>query len=208
MRIETLKTNARPGGKLRVVFSDGSTLAVLPSVAAEFSLYAGSEIDDVQLAALKRRASEMAAKDRAVRIISTTGVTKRDLERRLVQKGESADDAKAAVEWLSELSLLDDAEVARQTVARGVAKGYGKSRIRQMLYEKQVPKQYWDEALAQMPDMDGALDDFLQKKLRGSVDRDDVQKAAQAAARRGHSWSDIKKALARYSEQVALEEDV
>lgn len=207
MRIEKIIPSTRTGGKLRVVFADGSTLAVLPLIAAEFSLCAGNEIDDVQLAALRQRAAELSARNRAVRIISTTGVTKRDLERRLVQKGESADDAKAAVEWLDELDLLDDAEIARQTVARGVAKGYGEGRIRQMLYEKRVPKQYWDEALAAMPEMDDALDSFLQKKLRGSTDRQDIQKAAQAAARRGHTWPDIKKALARYSEQAALEED-
>lgn len=206
MRIETIRPSSRQGGKTRIVFDDGSTLAVLPSVAAEFGLCAGSELDETQLAALKQRASEMAAKDRAVRIISTTGVTRRDLERRLLQKGESAQDAKTAVEWLGELSLLDDAEVARQIVARGAAKGYGKARIRQMLFEKQVPRELWDEALAQMPDMDDALDDFLQKKLRGSTDRADVQKAAQAAARRGFSWSEIKAAIQRYNANLQFEE--
>ena len=208
MRIEALKLPARKGGKLHIVFEDGSTLAVLPSVAAEFGLGAGSELDGVQLAALKRRAAEVSAKDRAVRIISTTGVTKRELERRLVQKGESEQDAKNAVEWLDDLDLLDDLEIARQTVQRGVARGYGEARIKQMLYEKQVPKRYWDEALAQMPEMDDALDAFLQKKLNGSTDRGDIQKAAQAAARRGFNWSEIRAALGRYSENITLEEEL
>ena len=206
MRIDSLQSPARKGGKLRIVFEDGSTLAVLPQIAAEFGLCAGTEIDDAQLAEIKRRAAELSAKNRAVRIISAAGVTKRDLERRLVQKGESEEDAKNAVAWLDDLNLLNDAEIARQTVQRGVARGYGEARIRQMLYEKQVPKEYWDEALSQMPEMDGALDAFLQKKLNGSTDRNDVQKAAQAAARRGFSWSEIRSALQRYSESIELEE--
>ena len=141
-----------------------------------------------------------------MRIISTTGVTKRDLERRLVQKGESAENAKNAVNWLDEMKQLDDREVARQIVQRGAAKGYGAARIRQMLYEKQVPKRYWDEALAQMPEMDEALDRFLEKKLGGSTDRADVDKAVQAAARRGFSWSEIRSALQRYNANLELEE--
>ncbi len=206
MRIEALRQSARQGGRLRIVFSDGSTLAVLPTVAADFSLCVGDELDEERMLALKQAAAEASAKSRAVRIISTTGVTKRDLERRLVQKGESEQDARSAVEWLDDLKLLDDAEIARQIVQRGVGKGYGKARIRQMLYEKQVPRQYWDEALAAMPGMDEALDDFLEKKLRGSTDREEIRKAAQAAARRGYSWSEIRSALQRYNESIELEE--
>ena len=206
MRIEALIQSARPGGRLRIRFADGSTLAVLPSVAADFGLCAGDDLTDEQLSALRAAAAEASAKARAVRIISTTGVTKRDLERRLVQKGESAENAKNAVDWLDEMKLLDDREVARQIVQRGAAKGYGAARIRQMLYEKQVPKRYWDEALAQMPEMDEALDRFLEKKLGGSADRADVDKAVQAAARRGFSWPEIRSALQRYNANLELEE--
>ena len=206
MRIEALIQSARPGGRLRIRFADGSTLAVLPSVAADFGLCTGDDLTDAQLSALRAAAAEASAKARAVRIISTTGVTKRDLERRLVQKGESAENAKNAVDWLDEMKLLDDREVARQIVQRGAAKGYGAARIRQMLYEKQVPKRYWDEALAQMPEMDEALDRFLEKKLGGSTDRADVDKAVQAAARRGFSWPEIRSALQRYNANLELEE--
>ena len=207
MRIESLVESRRPGGKLRIVFENGSSLTVLPQIAAEFGLCAGDEIDDARLAEIRRRNAERSAKERAVRIISTTGVTKRELERRLVQKGESEEDAKTAVEWLDDLDLLDDLEIARQTVQRGVAKGYGAARIKQMLYEKQVPRRYWDEALVNLPPMDDALDAFLQKKLNGSTDRDDLQKAAQAAARRGFSWSEIRAALSRYLEETELTMD-
>ena len=178
----------------------------MPSVAADFGLCAGDDLTDAQLSALRAAAAEASAKARAVRIISTTGVTKRDLERRLVQKGESAENAKNAVDWLDEMKLLDDREVARQIVQRGAAKGYGAARIRQMLYEKQVPRRYWDEALAEMPEMRDALDRFLEKKLGGSTDRADVDRAVQAAARRGFSWPEIRSALQRYNANLELEE--
>lgn len=207
MRIESLRQPTRQGGKVKIVFEDETTLSVLPSVAAEQALYVGRDLDDGELAALKQAAGEASAKARAVRIISATGVTKRELERRLVQKGESAQNAQEAVAWLSDLHLLDDAETARQIVARGVAKGYGERRIRQMLYEKQVPKQYWDAALADIPAMDDELDRFLQKKLRGSTERAEIDRAVQALLRRGHKWPEIRAALSRYDAQIDLEEE-
>lgn len=207
MRIESLRQPTRQGGKVKIVFEDETTLSVLPSVASEQALYVGRDLDDGELAALKQAAGEASAKARAVRIISATGVTKRELERRLVQKGESARDAQEAVAWLSDLHLLDDAETARQIVARGVAKGYGERRIRQMLYEKQVPKQYWDAALADIPAMDDELDRFLQKKLRGSTERAEIDRAVQALLRRGHKWPEIRAALSRYDAQIDLEEE-
>lgn len=200
MRIKELRRSAGRNGRVRIVFEDGSVLSVLPSVEAEFALFPGMELEDAEAETLRRAAGAASAKDRAVRIISATGVTQAELRRRLVQKGESEQDAAAAADWLRELKLLDDAEAARQIVARGVARGYGEGRIRQMLYEKRVPKQYWDEALRGMPPMDEALERFLAGRLRGSTDRKDLERAAQAAARRGFGWNEIKAALARVSD--------
>lgn len=207
MRIESLRQPTQQGGKVKIVFEDETTLSVLPSVAVEQALYVGRDLDADELAALKQAAGEASAKARAVRIISATGVTKRELERRLVQKGESAQDAQDAVAWLDELHLIDDAETARQIVARGVAKGYGERRIRQMLYEKQVPKAYWDAALAELPAMDDELDRFLQKKLRGSTERAEIDHAVQALLRRGHKWPEIRAALSRYDAQIEPEDE-
>lgn len=58
-----------------------------------------------------------------MRIVAAAGVSERELQKRLVQKGEEAADAKEAVGWLKELHLLDDGETARQLVASAAAKG-------------------------------------------------------------------------------------
>ena len=207
MTIKELRQPRQPGGRVRLLFEDGKTLALPAAVAAEFALAPGVELDEDMLRSLTQAAGETSAKNRAVRIISAAGVTGRDLERRLIQKGETEQNARNAVAWLEELQLLDDRETARQIVARGVARGYGARRIRQMLYEKQVPKQYWDEALAEVPEMDDTLDRFLQQRLRGSTDRREIDRAVQALLRRGHDWSEIKTALRRYNSKIELEED-
>ena len=97
--------------------------------------------------------------------------------------------------WLEDLNLLDDAETARQIVARGVSRGYGPERIRQMLYQKQIPKKLWEEALENLPDMSDALTDFLRKRLGEEPDEKAIRSAAQAAIRRGYSWSEVREAL-------------
>ena len=195
--IRTILPPKRQGMRAVVVFDDGSTKKYLPQTVADQGLFVGMELTDAELAALEKANAALSAKQRAVRIISAAAVSKGDLQRRLTQKGEDPEDAKNAVAWLSELKLLDDAETARQIVARGAARGYGAERVKQMLYEKRVPRQYWEEALAAMPDMSEALTDFLRKRLGEDPDEKTLRSASAAALRRGYTWPQVREALER-----------
>ncbi len=194
-KIKAILPPKRPGTKSVVVFDDGTTKKYLPQVAAEQGLFAGMELNEAEYQALEAANAAASAKQRAVRIISAASVSKGELERRLTQKGENPEDARKAVEWLTELKLLDDAETARQIVARGAARGYGAERIKQMLYEKRIPRKYWDEALEQLPDMREALCEFLRARLGEEPDEKTIRSATQAAARRGYTWTEIREAL-------------
>lgn len=207
MRIERLEPAARQEHTFKICLSDGSTIRTQDYVIAELGLYPGMELDEEGFAALQAAAGKASARVRAVRIVSAIGVSKRELEQRLTQKGESPQDAREAVEWLSELELLDDAKTAEQLVRSAVYKGYGKARIKQILFEKRIPEEFWAEALAQVPEMDGAVDKFLQQRFRGrEPDEKEVKRAVDALLRRGHSWSDIRAGLRRYSDGLDLEE--
>ena len=143
----------------------------------DFGLYTGKELSEEELQKLKTAAGQMSAKMRAVRIVSATNVSKKDLEQRLVQKGEDPQQAKQAVAWMADLQLLDDRKTAEQVVASCIAKGYGIQRAKQALYEKRIPKEYWEEALADYPDQTDHIVAFLRGKLRGEWDEKDVKKA-------------------------------
>ena len=195
--IKAILPPKKPATKATVIFDDGTTKKLLPNVAADFALVPGLELSDHECAELEKANSAASAKQRAVRIISAASVSKRDLERRLTQKGESEDDARSAVRWLEDLKLLDDAETARQIVARGAVRGYGAERIKQMLWEKRIPKKYWDEALETLPDMREALETFLRTRLGEEPDEKTLRSATQAAARRGYTWTEIHEALER-----------
>ena len=183
--------------------SDGTVIRTQDYVIADLGLYPGVQMDAEKLQQLQDAAGLASAKNRAVRIISASGVSKRELERRLPQKGETAQDAKAAVEWLSDLELLDDAKTAEQLVRSAVCKGYGRARIKQILFEKRIPEEYWEEALSQVPDMDDAVDKFIRQRLKGrDPDQKELKRTIDALLRRGHSWSDIRAGLRRYSSSL------
>ena len=171
----------------------------------DFRLYPGMELEDLD--ALRESNSRYSAKMRAVRIISASSVSKRDLESRLVRKGESEAQAREAVKWLSDLNLVDDRQTARQIVESCVRKGYGLQRAKQALYEKQIPKQLWEEALEDYPDQTERIADFLRTKLRDPEDPKQVKRAIDAALRRGHSYGDVKRALELIGTESDFEEE-
>ena len=161
----------------------------------DFGLYAGLELEEEQLSQLRQAAGAMSAKMRAVRIVAASNVSKKDLQQRLVQKGENPQQASEAVAWMEELHLVDDEETARQIVSRCVARGYGLARAKQALYEKKIPKELWQQVLTDYPDQTEAITDFLRARLGDNADDRAIKRATDALLRRGHSYSDIRRAL-------------
>ena len=195
MRIDFLASAPDRAGRYTLRFEDGSSLRLYRQTVEDFGLYAGLELTGEQLSALRRAAGAMSAKMRAVRIVSASSVSKQDLEQRLVHKGESAQDAKRAVEWMEGLNLLDDRATAEQVVRSCAAKGYGISRARQALYEKRIPKDLWEEALEDYPDQSEKIEGFLRARLGPGSDRREIKRAVDALLRRGHSYGSIQRVL-------------
>ena len=173
----------------------------------DFGLYVGMELTNEELSNLRQAAGEMSAKMRAVRIVAASSVSKRDLEHRLVQKGENPEQAKAAVAWMSEMSLVDDRKTAEQVVARCISKGYGCARAKQALYEKRIPKELWETALADYPDQTDKILEFLRSRLDETSDERDVRRTTDALLRRGHSYQEIRKAMQELSFDEDFRED-
>ena len=194
-RIDALSHQPDLSGRFKVAFSDGTAMRLYKQTIQDFGLYTGAELTDEQYAALLKAASEMSAKMRAVRIVSASSVSKKDLQRRLIHKGEDAESAKQAVSWMEEMNLLDDRKTAEQIVSKCISKGYGVSRAKQMLYEKRIPKAYWQEVLADYPDQSDAIRDYLNSHLPQEPDAKAVKKAVDALLRRGHSYSVIRRVM-------------
>lgn len=165
----------------------------------DFGLYTGLELSDEEMRKLRDAAGQMSAKMRAVRIVSASNVSKRDLEERLVRKGEAPDQAKQAVSWLEDMHLLDDRNTAEQVVHSCISRGYGLARAKQALYEKRIPRELWEEALADYPDQLDAIISFLRSRLDADSDERAVKKAVDALLRRGHSYRSVREGLNQLS---------
>ena len=188
-------------------FEDGSVMRLYRQTVEDFGLYTGKELTEEEMKNLRKSAGEMSAKMRAVRIVSASNVSKRDLEFRLVQKGEDPKQAKQAVAWMSELNLLDDRKTAEQIVHKCIYKGYGLSRAKQALYEKRIPKELWEEALADYPDQTEKILEFLKSRLNGESDDREVRRATDALLRRGHGYQEIRRAMEKLSFDADFQED-
>ena len=203
MKIDTIASQPDRAGRHAVRFDDGTVMRLYRQTVQDFGLYPGLELTDEELKKLRTAAGLMSAKMRAVRIVAASSVSKKDLEQRLVQKGETPEDAKTAVAWMADMELVDDRNTAQQVVSRCICRGYGLQRAKQALYEKRIPKEYWEEALADYPDQTDHIVEFLQSRLGQEWDQRDLRRTIDALLRRGHSYSRIKQALS----QLSLEAD-
>ena len=202
MRIESLAAKPDRAGRYAVRFDDGSSIRLYRQTVEDYSLYAGLELTEAQLTDLRIAAGQMSAKMRAVRIVAASNVSREDLQQRLIRKGEDPGQAAEAVAWMEELKLVDDRATAAQIVSQCAAKGYGLARAKQALYEKRIPKSYWQEALEDYPDQTDKIVAFLRFRLDADSDERDRKRVVDALLRRGHSYGDIRRAMG----QLDLEE--
>jgi len=154
------------------------------------------------MSTLRNMANLESTKKRALRLLGNRSFSEQEMTKRLTDKGEAQEDAEETVRWLVELGYINDSDYATSIVKHYFAKGYGEARIRDELYRRGIPRDYWDEKLAELDGdqtHDAALE-FLKKKLRGSDDKDDLRRASDALVRRGFSYNDARAAVNRYLE--------
>ena len=206
--MEITKLTQSSGESFVIELENGEVFKTVLSVVADFSLYSGRDLSDDELLEVQNASSLGKAKQRALRIIGAVPLSEAALYERLVQKGESEGNAAACVAWLKSLGFLDDIEYAKNLVRHYAQKGYGRLRIRDELYRRKIPRIYWDEALEQMPEPEDTIDRLLQKKLRSEEpDKKEIKRATDALLRRGFSWEEVRSALSRYSDAIAIEDD-
>ena len=141
-------------------------------------------------------------KKRALKILGNRNFSEAEMIRRLTGKGETQEDAEATVGWLVELGYINDSDYATLIVRHYTAKGYGEARVRDELYKRGIQRDLWDEKLSDIDDEEtgGAALQYLIKKLRGSMEKDDLRRASDALVRRGFGYDEAKTAISGYLE--------
>lgn len=206
MLVERVEPSKHKKGRILVFLEDGACLKITEQELLDFGLRAGDELDEDTLRRLKAAAGVSNTRAAAADLIGKRAMSRRDLERKLREKGANEAEARYAAEWLEAIGALNDAEYAAVLVRHYSGRGYGPARVREKLYEKGIPKELWEEALEQVPENGGQIDAFLAGKLRGrEPDEREKRRLTNALLRRGYPWSDIKAAWNRLGEET--EED-
>lgn len=203
MRVERIEASKHKKGRILVFLEDGACLKITEQELLDFGLRAGDELDEAALGRLKEAAGVSNTRAAAADLIGKRAMSRRDLERKLREKGASEAEARYAAEWLEAIGALNDAEYAAALVRHCAQLGYGPARVREKLYEKGVPRELWEEALEELPASGGQVEAFLQSKLRGRIpDEKEKRRLTNALLRRGFPWGEIKAAWRRMGEEV------
>jgi len=220
MIIQKLEPSQHKSGRWLVWFEDGSLLRVGEGDVVAQSLYAGKELNEQEAAALTAAAEQNKLSERAVELLSARPMSRKELLDKLTapkprkKRGEEQPEpdpevlamerealraaAEGVVDRLTELGLLDDEEYARTVARHYAAKGFGVRRIRDELYRRGVPREFWDEALAEFEGQADTLDKLVRQKLRGAEPtRENLKRVSDYLARRGFGWEEISSALGR-----------
>ena len=193
--------------RVSIALSNGEEIASTVAVVADLRLYRGQELDADRLEEIRNASALALLKGKALEILSRRPHSAKELNDKLVQKGDDPKSAAACVRWLLDQRLLDDESYACSVVRHYAAKGYGPGRIRQELSRRGVPRDFWDEALGQRPDNTEKIDKLIAARLHDPDDRDEVRKVTAALFRRGFGWDEIRAALARFSAEAELEDN-
>lgn len=208
MRITKLLPSQRIQGRWLCHLEDGTILRVTENEVACFGLYSGMELTGELRAQLEEAVRRGEVKEKALRLLSGRPMSRKELVDKLTTRPRDKEKepipeelAEEAANRLEELGYLNDAEYASTVARHYAAKGYGERKLRDELWKRGVPREYWDQALEEVQDPTDAMDAFIRRKLMGrTADRETLGKLSAALARRGYRWEDIRAALSRYGE--------
>ena len=139
--------------------------------------------------------------EKAVALLSYRAHARKELAEKLRRKtGCEERELEEVLDRLEELGFLDDRSYAGQVVRSCGRKGYGRQRALAELVRRGIPEELREEALAEMPKTEDALERFIRARLRDPEDRDEVRRVSAAAVRRGFSWEEVRRAVEKLEE--------
>lgn len=196
-RIERIQPSLHKKDRVLVYLTGGDLLRITPEELLRFDLRPGQELTEDVLEELRRAAARSQTRQRAAELAAGRMLSRKELSDRLVKKGADPKRPRRPpsgwrtwARWMtppmpgSSPGTTPPWATAPAASARSCSAG--------------VPRDLWDDALAQLPDPEEAIDKFLAAKLRGKTpDRATLQRLSAALQRRGFQWQDIRPALAR-----------
>lgn len=203
MRIERIEPSKHKKERVLVFLEGGALLKITESELLRFDLHPGMDLPEEQAEALKKAAAVSEMKVRGARLTGSRMLSKKQVVEHLTRRGGDRQTAEDTAQWLEELGAVNEEAYGGAIVRHYSAAGYGPGRIRQELGRRGVPRELWDELLAQMPPAEETAERFARAKCKNrAVDEAFLQKLSAALQRRGFSWQEIAPVLRRLEEEI------
>lgn len=196
--IERIEPDRREGS-VRLVVAGQTVLTVPVEAVRAERLGVGVELTQEVMTRLGHWADREAAFRTALRALERRPFARRDLGRRLMQKGHPSVAVAAALDRAAAAGLLDDERFARHYVQTRAARGRGPARLRRELSGQGVAASLIDRVLAE---------EISEEQTRATVLALAVKRAGQLQAlerparlrrvlaflaRRGHTGSEVRR---------------
>ena len=203
MKISKIEKSKHKQERVLVFLEEGDLLRLTSHELLQFGLYPGMDLSAEDVIQLKSSARQSESRVYAAQLASSRMFSKKQLTEKLTRRGAMPQDAAATVDWLEELGAVDDKAYADVIVRHYGAMDYGAGRIRQELFRRGVPRELWDDAMAQLPPPEERIAHFLRSKCKGKpLTEQNAKKLSDALLRRGFSWQEIRPVFRQMGEDI------
>lgn len=194
MKITAIQQQAKRPDRYSVFVDGAFAFGLSESGLLASRLASGQELDEAQLAQLKKAAGLDRAYGQALRYAAMRPRSEWEMRAYLERKGVDAPATRQVMERLKRVRLLDDTEFARAWIAnRRLLKNTNRRKLRLELKQKRVAEEVIERALNEDETSDQeALRQLIAKKRSRYPDR---QKFMAYLGRQGFSFDDIKTVL-------------
>lgn len=129
-------------GRLTVTLEDEREIKTTLGVVTDLRLFSGRELDEGALEELERESRRALTREKALEYLSRRAMSRKELEKKLTDKGYDEEDAAYCAAWLAERGLIDDAGYAGRRRPALQCQGYGPGRIRSELSRRRHRPRY------------------------------------------------------------------
>jgi len=194
---------------VKVSFSDGKTFNFDIDYWNELCLRESDEIDEATLNFHLKESDYIRAKSRGMWFLDRADYSEKTLYEKIVAGGISSTAAARAVARLKELGLIDDTRLTKRLAEHMSEANISKREAYAKLYQKGIPTDIIKSVLEDTEfDEVSQIEATIQKKYRTKLsDKDNIQKVYAALIRKGFSYSAVRDAIKKYTQEIEIQEE-
>ncbi len=194
----------RRGRIFEVRFDDDTYINLDTSLVEEKNLKEGMELDDETAFALEDESDLIRCTSRALFYLSQSGKSEKALYDKLIKAGFSKAACEKTVERMKQLSYINDDDYALRQSAKLSEAGFSKRETVNRLIKAGISPDKAKEVCNFDNDTEKEkIKRLVLKKYKDKLsNREDVEKTAQALARRGFVFSDIRAVLKDFDSRL------